>query len=117
MARKGTTPSFADARRIALVLPGVEEGPCYGTSGFRARGKLFARIKEDGETLVVRVDRDSRDALLEANPKAFFVTPHYAPYDWMLIRLRAVRLAELEQQIEDAWRRVAPKSLRDPSRR
>jgi hypothetical protein len=73
--------TFLDARRVALALPGVEEGPSYGTSGFRVSGKLFARIKEDGVTLVVRTDRDTREALLEANPSTFFVTPHYRGYD------------------------------------
>ena len=103
--------TFLDARRVALALPGVEEGPCYGTAGFRVAGKLFARIKEDGVTLVVRTDRDSRDALMEANPGTFFVTPHYRGYDWMLIRLSKVKPEELREQLVAAWRRRAPKRL------
>jgi hypothetical protein len=83
--------SFLHARRVALALPGVEEGPSYGTSGFHVAGKLFARIKEDGVTLVVRADRGTREALLEANPSTFFVTPHYRGYDWMLIHLPSVK--------------------------
>lgn len=103
--------SLSDVRRIALGLPGVEEGPSYGTPGFRVAGKLFARIKEDDVTLVVRIDRDSRDALLEANPSTFFVTPHYRGYDGMLIRLSSVTAAELREQLVAAWKRCASKKL------
>ena len=103
--------TFLDARRVALALPGVEEGPSYGTSGFRVAGKLFARIKEDGVTLVVRTDRDSREALLEANPSTFFVTPHYRGHDWMLIRLSSVKPEELREQLVAAWKQRASKKL------
>src|ERR1039457_1956679 len=97
--------TFLDARRVPLALPGVEEGPCYGTSGFRVAGKLFARVKEGGATLVVRPDRHSREALLEANPSTFFVTPHYRGHDWMLIRLSSVKPEELREQLVAAWKR------------
>ena len=100
------------ARRMALRMPETVEGPCYGTPGYRVRGKLFARLKEDGETFVVSVDRDTRDALLEANPKAFFLTDHYRPYDWMLVRLAAVSVDELEDMLRLAWSRKAPRRLR-----
>ena len=103
--------SFSDVRRIALGLPGVEERPSYGTPGFRVAGKLFARIKEDGVTLVVRTDRDSREALLEANPSTFFVTPHYLGYDMMLIRLSVVTRDELRGQLVAAWKRCASRKL------
>jgi hypothetical protein len=103
--------TFLDARRVALALPGVEEDPSYGTSGFRAAGKLFARIKEDGVRPVVRTDRDSREALLEANPSTFFVTPHYRRHDWMLIRLSSVKPEELREQLVAAWKRRASKKL------
>jgi hypothetical protein len=41
-------------RRLALAFPGVEEGPSYGTPGFRVQGKFLARLWEDGEILVVK---------------------------------------------------------------
>ena len=108
--QKGVSPEAA--RRLALRLPGTVEGPCYGTPGYRVRGKLFARLREDEETFVVSVDRDTREALLEANPKAFFLTDHYRPYDWMLVRLAAVSADELEDMLRLAWGLKAPKSLR-----
>ena len=98
---------------MALRLPDSVEGPCYGTPGYRVRGKLFARLWEDGKTLVVGVDRDTREALLEANPRAFYLTDHYRPYDWMLVRLPAVTARELEDMLRLAWSRRAPKRLRE----
>jgi hypothetical protein len=98
---------------MALRLPDSVEGPCYGTPGYRVRGKLFARLWEDGKTLVVGVDRDTREALLEANPRAFYLTDHYRPYDWMLVRLAAVTARELEDMLRLAWSRRAPKRLRE----
>ena len=102
---------------MALRLPDSVEGPCYGTPGYRVRGKLFARLWEDGKTLVVGVDRDTREALLEANPRAFYLTDHYRPYDWMLVRLAAVTARELEDMLRLAWSRRAPKRLREAEAR
>ncbi|HTR03996.1 MAG TPA: MmcQ/YjbR family DNA-binding protein [Thermoanaerobaculia bacterium] len=108
--RRGLT--LEGARRLALALPGAVEGPCYGTPGYRVRGKLFARLHEDGETVVVGVDREVREGLLRANPRAFSVTAHYEPYDWMLVRLSAVTSDELGDMLRQAWERRAPKKLR-----
>ena len=117
MTRSGTRPrslrgvAAEAARRPALDLPGSVEGPCYGTPGYRVKGRLFARLLEDGETLVVGVDRDMREGLMRANPAAFFVTDHHRPYDWMLVRLAAVTRGELEDMLRLAWGRKAPKRL------
>jgi hypothetical protein len=51
---KRSRVTLATVRRLALAFPGVEEGLSYGTPGFRVRGKFLARMKEDGETLVVK---------------------------------------------------------------
>ena len=101
----------AAACRLALAMPGAVEGPCYGTPGYRVRGKLFARVHDDGATMVVGIDREMRAGLLEANPAAFYVTDHYRPYDWMLVRLSAVTKEELEDMLRLAWSRKAPKRL------
>ena len=103
--------TFATVRRVALSFPGVEEGSSYGTAGFRVRGRFLARLKEDGESLVVKCGFDERDFRMEANPRAFFITEHYRGYPTVLIRLETVTLAELREVFEQAWRLNASRKL------
>jgi hypothetical protein len=103
--------TYETVREIALALPGVEEGPCYGTPGLRVRGKLFARLWEDGETLVLKVGFDTREMLMAANPETFYITDHYAGYPYVLVRLPKVEREQIEHLIEEAWRLNAPKRL------
>jgi len=114
-ARKSSPPQRGEyldtVRRVILTFPGVEEGPCYGTPGFRVRGKFLARMKEDGETLVVKCGDDERDFRMQADPAAFFITDHYRGYPTVLVRLARVSGADLREVIEEAWRRSAPKRL------
>lgn len=98
-------------RQLALALPGVEEGLSYGTPAFRVRGKFFARLREDGESLVVKIDFDEREILMLADPQTFYITDHYRNYPAMLVRLSVVRPEVLSGLLEDAWRRTAPKRL------
>jgi hypothetical protein len=98
-------------REIALALPGVEEGPCYGTAGFRVRGKFLARLRDDDEVLVIKCGFEERDFRLKVDPETFFVTQHYEGYPTVLVRLAKVRRADLRDLIEDSWRQLAPKRL------
>jgi hypothetical protein len=102
---------MATLRRLALELPDTEEGTAYGTPAWRVRKKLFARLRDDGESLAVRVERGERELLMGAEPEVFFITPHYEAYDWVLVRLPAIPADELAEVLEDSWRRVAPKRL------
>lgn len=103
---------FDHLRNILLALPGVEEGPCYGTPGFRVKGKLLARLWEDGETLVLKVGGiDERDMLLETQPELFFITDHYRNYPSVLVRLPAISPETFARRVEASWRAVAPKRL------
>ncbi len=102
----------ADVRRIALALPATTEKPSYGTPGFRVRDKLFARIREEGDVLVVWCeDLGEKAALLAADPDKFFTTPHYDGHPTVLVRLGAVALDELQELLTDAWRVRAPVRL------
>ncbi len=103
--------AFAPVRKAARGLPEVEERTSYGTPALFVRGKLFARIWEDGATLVVRTDFDSRDALLHAQPKIFHLTDHYRDYAAVLVRLAQVSPTRLAALLSDAWEFVAPKTL------
>ncbi|MEO8032559.1 MAG: MmcQ/YjbR family DNA-binding protein [Gemmatimonadota bacterium] len=108
MTRRPKGSTLADLRRLALALPGVTERPSYGTPGFRAGGKLFARLREDGQTLVLRVSDIDRDLLLRTAPAVFYLTDHYKSGPWILLRLAAAKPALLASHLIDAWRTVAP---------
>lgn len=109
--RTSTGVTVVTVRRLALALPGVEEGISYGTPAFRLRRVMLARLREDGESLVIKVDRLEREMLMAADPQAFFITDHYRDYPLMLVRLAAVRSDVLRELLEQAWRSVAPKRL------
>jgi hypothetical protein len=103
--------AFEPVRRAAVGLPEVEEGTWYRTPSLRVRGKSFTRLREDGETLVVLVDFDSRDSMLRLQPEVFYLTDHYRNYPAVLIRLSAIRRPQLREVLADSWRRVAPRTL------
>lgn len=98
-------------RGYAMALPGVDEGTSYGTPAFRVKAKFFIRLKEDGETIVLKTDFYERDHLIESEPDVFFITDHYRDYPAVLVRLAAVRPSQLRALVEDGWRRLAPKRL------
>ena len=100
-----------DARRIALSLPETHEQPMYGTPGFYVRKKHFARLRGNGEVLVVRCDMGERELLLGAEPDVFFVTDHYREYHYVLVRLDPIGEDELREVLTDAWLMAAPKRL------
>jgi hypothetical protein len=108
---RGEPLTYETVRRLALLLPGVEEGTSYGTPALKVRGKFMARLREDGETLALRLDFDEREMLMQADPEAFFLTDHYRNYPAILVRLAAVAPDLLREVLEQSWRRLAPKRL------
>ena len=100
-----------DVRELALALPATTEKPSYGQPGFRVKDKLFARLHQDGESLLVWVDRDERAMLAESEPEKFFWTPHYEGHDVVQVRLAAVDRKELSELLAGSWQRRAPRSL------
>lgn len=104
---KGLT--FEDVCVIATKLPGTIRSTSYGTAALKVDGKFMARLKEDGESMVVRMDLVSRDLVIRAQPKVFFVTDHYRDYPAVLVRLAELTKTQAAELLEDAWRLVATK--------
>jgi hypothetical protein len=101
-----------DVRRIALGLPATTEKRSYGTPGFRVRDKLFARLHDNPELLVVWcTDLAEKEALLASDPSRFTTTAHYDGYPLVLVRIAAVDVDELTELLTDAWRVRAPAKL------
>jgi hypothetical protein len=95
---------YTDVLALAKAIGGLEESTSYGTPALKAKRKLVTRLKEDGVTLVVRVDPAARDALMSARPKTFFVTDHYLGSPFMLVDLASAKRDELRALLEDAVR-------------
>jgi hypothetical protein len=101
-------------RDTALKLPSVTEGLSYGTPCHRVGKALIARLKEDGRTLVLKIDLMERDILIESRPDVFFTTDHYRGYPIVLINLPKVDLPRIEMLLRRAWFAAAPKRLTKP---
>jgi hypothetical protein len=74
------------------------------------RKKMLARLKEDGDSLVIPgVPFEERDMLVESQPKVFYFTDHYRDYPVVLIRLSKTKRATVEPLLRRQWRALASK--------
>lgn len=86
---------------LVASFPATSEKSCYGTPGFYVGKKLFARLKEDGSTLVV-YNKD-RDEWLASTPDICFITDHYKDHPMLLVDLTKVKLSILKELLTQAW--------------
>jgi hypothetical protein len=107
--KKTAAVTFETVRQLMNDFPGVEEGLSWGMPTFRVRGKMLARLHEDGESLILKCA--DRDPLLQSEPKTFHVTQHYQNYPLVLVRLAKARRSTLRDLIEQAWRLEASAKL------
>jgi hypothetical protein len=104
--------TWDEVRAIVSGFPEVEETG-EARAGWRVKGKLFAwqARERDGGGLAVRVDRDEKSLILDADADVYFTCPHYHGYPAVQIRLEAIEHEELHARLEDAWLIQAPKRL------
>ncbi|HXQ19667.1 MAG TPA: MmcQ/YjbR family DNA-binding protein [Acidimicrobiales bacterium] len=101
-----------DVRRAALALPSTTEKPSYGTPGFRVRDRLFARLRPEGDSVVIWcADLGEKDGLIASEPEKFFTTPHYDGHPTVLVRMSAVDGTEMAELLAESWRVRAPAKL------
>ena len=108
-ASRGVT--FEQVSLAARAFPGVEVSTSYRTAALKVRGKLLARLHQNGDCFVLRASLMDREILMQADPKVFFITNHYRDYPWVLVRFATVEPGALPELLERAWRLVAPKAL------
>ncbi len=123
--------TLAEVARMISELPEVTEGERFGNRTWFVAKKGFAwerpfskadikrfgdAIPPDGPILAVRVDDlGEKEAVLAANPKAFFTIPHFDGYAAVLIQLKKVTKRPLREAITDAWLACAPRASQESS--
>ena len=98
--------------RVALALPLTTLGTSYGTPSLKVRGKLLARLREDG-VMTLKVEDGLREALIDAQPEVFFTTDHYAGYPIALVRLEHADAGQIAALIHRGWGGLVPMKLRN----
>jgi hypothetical protein len=100
----------ADFRRIALSMPGAEEGLRAERSEFRVGSRTFATLAGlDEEVAVIFLTRDQQSQVIGEAPAAFAPVPGG---DGNLgathVRVGAVETAILTAALTASWTNVAP---------
>jgi hypothetical protein len=104
--------TWEDVVRLASELPEVEAATWYRTPALKVAGKGFARLRTEAEGgLVVLCGLDEKAALLDSGDAAFFTTPHYDGYGSIIVDLDRVKVDQLRELLEEAWRLKAPRRL------
>lgn len=108
MKKKRQQITYDTVRQIGLELPHVAEGTSYGTAALKVKGKLFVRLREEGDVIVLKMPFDQREELMAADPETYYITDHYREYEWVLVRLSKVSIDALRDLIKGAHRNTLP---------
>jgi hypothetical protein len=116
-----------DVARIALALPGVEEGERRGTLTWSVAGKVFAWERPYSKADIRRFGDQpypaeplvgvrtaglaEKEALLASSSPAVFTIEHFEGFAAVLVDLAHVAEDELSEVLTDGWLAMAPERL------
>ena len=103
-----------DVRRLASTLPRAYEALVRDRVKFRVGHIVFLSFSPDETVMGFGYPKEERAALVASEPDKFLL-PKTSDmrYNWVVVRLAEIDLAELSEIVIDAWRMVVPKFLRD----
>jgi hypothetical protein len=106
-------------REIGLALPDVEESTTYGALALKVHGDLLACVATNKSaepgSLMVRMDVEQRAGLIAEAPETYYVTDHYVNYPAVLVRLSQIRVDQMRDLLNSAWKFVTSRKKRTAS--
>ena len=110
MREKGVT--IDEVRKLASSLPRSYEALVRDRVKFRVGRIVYLAFARDETMMGFAFPKDERAALVASEPDKFLLPKQSdMRYNWVVVRLAAIDLAEMREIVLDAWRMVVPKFL------
>jgi hypothetical protein len=104
--------TIEDVRSLALSLPRTTEALVRGRVKFRVGRIVYVAFSHDETVMGFAFPREEREWMVGTEPEKFLMpTQSDLRYNWVLVRLAAIEVAEMRELVFDAWRMVVPKRV------
>lgn len=101
-----------DVRALGSELERSYEVYVRNRLKFRVKQIVYVAFSLDETVMGFAFPKEERQALVDAEPEKFLMPkPSDQRYNWVVVRLAAIDLAEMRELVLDAWRMVVPKSV------
>ena len=99
-----------DVRELASGLPRSYEALVRDRVKFRVGRIVYLAFARDETMMGFAFPKEEREALVGSEPDKFLL-PKQADmrYNWVVVRLAAIDLAEMREIVIEAWRMVVPR--------
>jgi hypothetical protein len=104
--------TLEDVRALALTLPRTTEHLIRDRVKFRVKQIVYVAFSRDETLMGFAFPKEERDELVAAAPHKFLLPPTSdLRFNWVVVRLEHLGLAEMEERVCDAWAMCVPKFL------
>ena len=104
--------SADEVREFALTLPRTELGWVRGSARYRIKQIVYAGVSRDEELMGFAFPKAEREGLVAAEPGKFQM-PRESDlrFNWVVGRLAAIDVDEMQELVLDAWTMCVPKGV------
>ena len=108
----GVGVTIDDVRALASTFERSYEVVVRDRIKFRVGRIVYVALSRDETLMGFAFPKEDRDALVSSEPHKFML-PRQSDmrYNWVVVRLAEIDLAEMTELVVDAWRMVVPKKV------
>jgi hypothetical protein len=103
--------TFAAVRELGLALPRAREARYFRMPALKVDDKIFAvrtsHRSAERNSISVPVGFKRREELIAADPRVYYLKPHYEPYPVVLVRLDCIDRDALRRLLRSAYDAVS----------
>jgi hypothetical protein len=101
-----------DVRAVVIELPRTTEALVRGRVKFRVGRIVYVAFSRDETLMGFAFPKEEREWLVGTEPEKFLMPGESdLRWNWVVVRLAAIDVAEMRGLVIDAWSMVVPKRL------